>query len=405
MLLSILLFSGCIDKEAEVTERNQFQQDYSVLITSPQNGAIIEDSFFLKYNIGADVHDVQLWIDGLEMMTLEVSSTEKLLSLEEGPHTIELVGLDNQGEWLSDHSITLTVPTEHWVTITSPADNAFVSNPVQFTVNASDSVDVIEIFADDWSLGTTVPSQVLSYTFSGTGFAREIEAIAYHNGVEIASHNIEITVDAGTDPIISDFNTYVNEIIPTYPTDGSYGYYWPTSGNWLGTTSDIIYQGTVIAEGDPNHQSYCVGLTFEVFMRAWQQVDVDYVGDGTINGMSVYDLNDFRIEWYVRDLFGAGPADAAEIYGIGEIITDWNDVQPGDFIQFWRNSNSGHNAIFVDWEWDSDGNIVGFLYWSTQNSTDGIGYNSEYFGSTGSSVNAQYFFPARIYTPDYWLPW
>lgn len=405
MWLSFLLNVACIDKTTDLEETNQFQQDYSVLIESPQNGAIIEDSFFLQYNVGTDVNQVQLWIDTVETMDIDVAATEQLLSLEEGSHTLELIGLDSQGEWLSNHSITITVPTEHWVTITSPSNNSFVSNPVQFTTNASDSIDTIEFFADEWSLGTTVPSQVLSYNFSGTGFARDIEAVGYQNGVEVTSHNISITVDAGTEPISSDFNTFVNEIIPTYPTDGSYGYYWPSSGNWLGTTSDIVYQGTVVAEGDPNNQSYCVGLTFEVFMRAWQEVDADYSSDGTINGMSIDDLDDFRVEWYVRDLFGAGPADAAEFYGIGEVITDWNDVQSGDFIQFWRNSNSGHNAIFVDWEWNSDGNVVGFLYWSTQNSTDGIGYNSEYFGSTGSSVNAQYFFPARIYTPDYWLPW
>ena len=140
-------------------------------------------------------------------------------------------------------------------------------------------------------------------------------------------------------------------------------------------------------------------------MKAWSEVDSDFIGDGSINGMTLYDLTEFRIDWYVRDLFGSGPADAAENYGVGELVTDWDDVQSGDFLQFWRNSGSGHNAIFIDWEWDSDGNRIGFLYWSTQNSTDGIGYNSEYFGSNGSTVNAQYFFPTRIYTPDYWLPW
>ena len=29
-----------------------------------------------------------------------------------------------------------------------------------------------------------------------------------------------------------------------------------------------------------------------------------------------------------------GPAEAAENYGIGEVITDWDDVAAGDFVQF-----------------------------------------------------------------------
>ena len=36
--------------------------------------------------------------------------------------------------------------------------------------------------------------------------------------------------------------------------------------------------------------------------------------------------------------------------------------------------------------------------------TDGIGFN-EYFGSSGSTVNPQYFFPARVYTPENWISW
>ena len=32
-----------------------------------------------------------------------------------------------------------------------------------------------------------------------------------------AEHNITVTVDAGTAPLESDFNDYVNDIISTYP--------------------------------------------------------------------------------------------------------------------------------------------------------------------------------------------
>ena len=84
---------------------------------------------------------------------------------------------------------------------------------------------------------------------------------------------IEITVSEGTNPDVSDFNAAVVSILETYPTDGSYEYYWPSgSGSgWKGTTQDIYYLDTLVAEGDPYNRSYCVGLTWEVFMRAFDE--------------------------------------------------------------------------------------------------------------------------------------
>ncbi len=74
-------------------------------------------------------------------------------------------------------------------------------------------------------------------------------------------------------------------------------------------------------------------------------------------------------------------------------------------MQFWRHSGSGHNVVFVDWEVDTSDNIIGFRYWSTQGSTDGVGENSEYFGGSGSRVDPNLFFVARVVEPDQWLPW
>ena len=398
---------GCTsDKELDpADDQDQFVSNTSVRIVQPENGAIVEDSFYLQYEAGQDMAHLELWLDGSFSITLDKTASETLVHLTEGPHTITIKSLDASTDLLQEHSIVVTVPSDFWVAITAPSNGSTVTNPVQFTVASSENIETVELFADDWSLGTLHSGEVLTYSFSGTGYPRDIQAVGYVNQVVEAEHNITVTIDAGTAPIDSDFNNYVNSIIPTYPTDGSYGYYWPSSGGWLGTTEDIYYNGTLIASGDSNNQSYCVGLTFEVFMKAWSEIDSEWHGDGTINGMGLDDLYEFRLDWYVRDLFGAGPADGVETYGIGELVTDWNDVQEGDFIQFWRNSGSGHNAIFIDWEWDMDGNTVGFLYWSTQNSTDGIGYNSEYFGSSGSTVNPQYFFPARIYTPENWITW
>ena len=402
----LLTFLACTQDKVVEEDKDQFANETSVLITQPTNGDVVESSFVLQYEAGVDVATLEFHVDNEHVSDLDITQESTPITLDAGNHKLSLIGLDKNDAWLSENSITITVDVgEPWVTITSPTDGSVVTNPVNFNINASDEIDEIEIFADDWSLGTTTPEQILSYQFQGIGFAREIKAVGYDDGVEVAEHNITITVDEGSAPLHSDFNQYVMDIIPTYPTDGSYGYYWPQGSGWLGTTEDIYYQGELYTEGDPNSQCYCVGLTFEVFMKAWEQVDEAYNGDGSINGISFEELDESRKDWYVRDINGMGPAEAAENYGIGEVVTSWDDVNPGDFIQFWRHSGSGHNAIFIDWELDGDGDRIGFQYWSTQGSTDGIGYNEEYFGSSGSYVNSQYFFPARIYTPENWYPW
>ena len=71
-------------------------------------------------------------------------------------------------------------------------------------------------------------------------------------------------------------------------------------------------------------------------------------------------------------------AGAVVKYGLGIQITNLHDAKAGDFIDFSR-IKSGHTAVFINWLKDDKGNIVGFKYWSTQGSTNGISYKEEYF--------------------------
>jgi hypothetical protein len=308
---------------------------------------------------------------------------------------------------VSEHTVAFRVSVDDtpWVTITSPSDGDTVPNPVRFSVEASAAVDEVELLADGWSLGTTTPDQLLTYSFTGTGFERSIEARAFDDGALVATDTITLTVDPGTSPEDSVFNDHVVAFMDDYPTDGSYEYWWPSGVDWGGNPHDIYYLGELFSAGDPQNRSFCVGLTFEVFMRAFDEVDRSWGGDGSVNGIGFDELYDFRTDWYVRDLYGSGVVEAVENHGIGQGVSDWADVQPGDFVQFWRHSGSGHNVVFVDWERDSADNIIGFSYWSTQGSTDGVGVNDEYFGSSGSRVDPNLFFVARVAEPDQWVPW
>ena len=402
-MLFLLLIACAPEKEASP---DGFRRHDAVRVLAPDNGETVESPFTLFYEAGADVAAVHLDADGAPVVASSPVEGELVVTLEPGSWRLSLVGEDTDGGTLSHHDLTVRIsePEASWVTLTSPADGAVVPNPVRFQVEASSDIDRVDVLADGFLLGSTTSGGAVTWEFSGTGYARDIEAQAWSGDQMLATDTLSVTVEAGTEPELSDFNALVLDLLEGYPTDGTNGYYWPEGDDWHGTTRDIWYLDTLVAEGDPEGRCYCVGLTWEVFMRAFDEADRATGGDGTLNGLTVDDLDSFRVDWFVRELYGAGPADGLELYGLGEAVS-WADAQPGDFIQWWRHSGSGHNAIFIDWEYDDSGAIDGFTYWSTQSSTDGIDYNSEYFGSTGSSVDAAYFFPARPTMPADWIPW
>ncbi len=382
--------------------------DDDVRVLSPANGETVASPFTLSYEAGADVGLVSLEANGqlvVEATAVKGDGGTMVVSLEEGRHAVALIGSDEQQVELSRHELTIRVAEEgsSWVTIVSPTDGAVVVNPVSFVVGASDDVDEVELLADDWSLGSVEPGGLLTYEFNGTGYARDIDAHGYADGQLVASDRISITVEEGSSPDPSSFNDYAVAILESYPTDGSHDYLW--DGSYDGVTRDIWYLDELVGQSDGQGHCFCCGLTWELFMRSFEQIDLETGGAGSLNGQDVAEMFEFRTDWYVRDLWGSGPLEALENYGIGEEVTSLADLQPGDFVQFWRNSGSGHSVVFIDWETDGQGNINGLLYWSCQGSTDGVGYVSEYFGSDSSSIDPLYFFAARAWMPGDWLPW
>jgi hypothetical protein len=404
-----LLLTGCSEEPDNKPPGENFSQAHTVRITAPEQGERIETDFVIEFEVGANVHSFELAINDapLTLTAADAESGSVAVTVEEGRHLIEMTGFDAQGAEISDYSITVNASGGGtWVTITSPIDGDVVYNPVTFAVDADPTLDSLEILADDWSIGTFQPGELFTYSFTGVGYDRDIVVNGYRSGEVVATDTINVTVDPGTEPIESEFTELMVDILESYPTDGSYGYWWPDDNyGWYGTTQDIYYLDELIAEGDPDNQSYCVGLTWEVFMRAFQEADAMTGGDGSLNGISVSELDEFRIDWFIRDLWGDGNVDALENYGIGERVTSLEDAQSGDVVQFWRNSGSGHNTIFIEWVRDSSQEITGLTYWSTQGSTDGIGYNTEYIGSGSSDINPSYIFLARPYMPGDWIPW
>lgn len=183
-----------------------------------------------------------------------------------------------------------------------------------------------------------------------------------------------------------DFNKLVLDIIKTY-NNGSYPYILNEDyNNYNGVTTNLYYKDKILLKAHPsgNKASHCVGITFEVFFKAMQKRNKKLgLSPDDFNGLSWEQLYDFAMLWYA-----AKPkthlVDALEKYGLGKRITKFENAKPGDFMQFYRENLTGHTVVFLEWVKD-EGKIVGFKYWSSQESTKGISYKTEYFNIRDSN--------------------
>jgi hypothetical protein len=149
-----------------------------------------------------------------------------------------------------------------------------------------------------------------------------------------------------------------------------------------------------VATGDPRKRSYCSGLTYEVFLRAWRRISPDRIRDLTAD-----DLRELRLRWNGDSTKSPERRrlvqHALTSMHLGQAVAKLENARPGDFVQFWRHSNSGHSAIFVNWVYEKDA-IAGLTYWSSQSSTKGIGYRTEWIDDKGIKRDEIYLARARI---------
>ena len=187
----------------------------------------------------------------------------------------------------------------------------------------------------------------------------------------------------------ADPNALILEITRSYPTDGSYGYDWPKTGGWDGTTEAVTVDGIPLTQGDPRKRSYCCGLTYEVFLKAHRALGPAAPPDR---------LKELKLRWYGNSKLAPERrmlvAFALESMGFGARPASLDEARPGVFVQFWRGNGSGHSAIFLGWVRE-EGRIAGITYWSSQKSTNGIGVATERVGGP-DGVRPEEIFLARL---------
>ncbi|NUM35007.1 MAG: hypothetical protein HUU50_10715 [Candidatus Brocadiae bacterium] len=191
-----------------------------------------------------------------------------------------------------------------------------------------------------------------------------------------------------------DFNAYVVSILEKYPTDGTHPYYWPSSGTWAGITRDLHYRGALFAKGDDFKRCFCCGITFEVFFLAYEKHCQDQGKEFIIQNFDAKALNTFLKQWFGSDGNRKTLLNAIVSNGLGFSVP-MDKAKKGDFVQLWRYSGSGHSVIFISWVYDAQGKRNGLKYWSTQGSTNGIGYRTEYFGGS-KGIDTEQLYIARV---------
>jgi len=156
-----------------------------------------------------------------------------------------------------------------------------------------------------------------------------------------------------------------------------------------GCPIDLVYNADTILKKSRSG-TYCSGFTFTVFFQTMQAHDL-------FENISSSELKQLQKEWYgiPQESVETQCLFVFEKRNLGKKIL-FDDAQPGDFVQFWRNNKSGHSVIFLNWERDSIGRISGIKYRSSQTKTDGIGDRIELIGSGPKELNKNRIYIARL---------
>jgi len=171
-----------------------------------------------------------------------------------------------------------------------------------------------------------------------------------------------------------DINKELLELSISYPKQG--GYFWSSTG-----CPEALVHGSDTLLRKSEFGTYCSGYTFTLFFRVLKS-------HGFFDTLSLTAMRSIQQNWF------GNTSDSREKQ-CQYVIEKWNfgkkvsieEARPGDFVQFWRNNNTGHSALFLGWQFDEQGKVIGMQYRSSQKKTNGIGDMVESVGAGIRSLN------------------
>ena len=158
-------------------------------------------------------------------------------------------------------------------------------------------------------------------------------------------------------------------------------------------TQDLLFGNQGILRASPRHPlTMCVAAQLEVLVEALNIYSAEtndyapftFLPKRTWERLGPTDLRG-QI-WMVERANASGAADALRNFGMGEKTT-FEQMEPGDFMNFNRTTGKGHGVVFLAYL-DAAGNaigaysteVAGFKYFSSQKTeTHGFGYRYAFF--------------------------
>lgn len=197
---------------------------------------------------------------------------------------------------------------------------------------------------------------------------------------------------ASTSARAEDLNTHVMAVIERIPADGRYPYAWDRQAHTDGVMAPVAWGDATLASPD-GAGVHCSGVTFEVYVRALQRALGSPAPDLAPHLQAMKDT------WYVRTNTERGPVDALVEAGLATPVTRLEDLQPGDFLQFWRNNGNGHSAVFTGFRTTRSGALRSLVFWSAQSSSGGVGRRYVSVGHSDAQITPGRWYAARAVVP------
>jgi cell wall-associated NlpC family hydrolase len=171
-----------------------------------------------------------------------------------------------------------------------------------------------------------------------------------------------------------------------FPNEG--GYVWSSTGC---PEALILRNDTLLKKSKAG--TYCSGFTFTVFYSVLME-------KGWFDSLNLSSLRSIQQDWYgnTKEAAETQCLYVLEKWKWGKRV-DLEEAKPGDFVQFWRNNNTGHSALFLGWNRDASGKIVGIRYRSSQKITNGIGEKVDPVGEGSKSLNLKRVYLCRVSLP------
>lgn len=210
-----------------------------------------------------------------------------------------------------------------------------------------------------------------------------------------AEKELNKNIEQGGEPL----NPYILQVVNKYSQNYPCQMCAPNeTKKKLGVSRDLYYKGEKIADAGSNPCVYCIGLVFDVFISSWE-IALKEKNISDIGNLDLNNIKNFRKKFY--GVFGNEKTcvDALTEYGLGIEITNIDLAKPGDLVQFWRFNKTGHCVIFNKLTRNNKGETTGINYWSVQKMTNGINYNTEYFGNYSNNIDKTRVFIVRPVIP------